>query len=98
MEIHLKFAFESLDDAVGFYAKAHCNHVVLAPYLEGGLENMAFYTNKPAWFTGDPEIGMEEYRTAKQYESFLEGSVETTLQEFTYLPGSVLLLRRETTS
>ena len=85
--LHLKFGFQSLDDAVEFYEKAGCNHIVKAPYWGEGRQQEIFYVDKPVKYTGDPDIGMEQYNLAVAYPTFIQGSVESALEEFTYLPG-----------
>ena len=76
-----------MDDAVDFYEKAQCNHIVKAPYLGEGRQQEIFYVNKPVKFSGDPDTGMEQYNLAVSYPSFVEGSTESALEEFTYLAG-----------
>ena len=76
-----------MDDAVDFYEKTNCNHIVKAPYWGEGRQQEVFYVNKPVEWTGDPDTGMEQYNLAVSYPTFVEGSIESTLEEFTYLPG-----------
>ena len=65
-----------------------------APYLAAGGEERLFYVDVPVEFDGDPDTGMDLYEKARSQGSFEEGSVETTLEEFTYLPGYVVVTRR----
>ena len=55
---------------------------------------MIFYVNKPEERKGDPEQGMDIYNKAISYRSFVAGSVEAPLEEFSYLPGLVVVERR----
>ncbi len=74
-----------MDDAVDFYAKIEGSHIVEVPYLGEGRQQEIFYVNKPVEFSGDPDTGMDFYTTAVFYPSFVEGSVESTLEEFSCL-------------
>ncbi len=93
--LHIKFGFRSLEDALAFYEKAPGNHIAQAPYWGNGLVEEIYWVNKPEEFSGDPETGLELYNLAHSYSSFVDGSVDTPLDEFSYLPGYLVLRKRE---
>ena len=66
-----------------------------APYLAEGRDEYVFYVNKPEEWEGDPDTGMEAYNLAGSYPSFIDGSLETAWDEFSYLAGFRLLRKRE---
>ena len=74
-----------------FYRSHEGKHVVRAPYVTGGLERELFYVDVPVQFKGDPDTGMDLYESARRLASFEEGSLDTTLEEFTYLHGFIVL-------
>jgi hypothetical protein len=90
----LKFAFRDLRDAVGFYETVEGSHIARALYLGDGREKMVYYVDRPERYTGDPDTGMDTYRKAQKYESFIDGSVECPAEEWTYLPGFGVVVRR----
>ena len=92
--LHLKYGFRNLEDALDFFEKANCNHIVLASYFPDGLDEAIFYVNKPEEYEGDPDTGMKTYDLAVTYPSFVNGSVEAPLDEFSYLPGFRILRKR----
>ena len=92
--MHLKYGFKNLEDAFDFFEKANCNHIVLAPYFSNGLDEAIFYVDKPEKYEGDPDTGMDAYNLACSYPSFVNGSVEAPLDEFSYLPGFRILRKR----
>ena len=83
-----------MDDALDFYEKASGIHIVRALYLAESRDKEVFYVDKPEKWKGDPDTGMELYNLANSYPSFVIGSVETALDEFTYLPGFRIVKRR----
>lgn len=85
--LHIKFGFRDLQEALDFYEKVEGNHVVKAAYWGDGTDEEIFYVNKPTKYEGDPDTGMKEYELALRYQSFVNGSVDTPTEEFSYLPG-----------
>jgi hypothetical protein len=79
---------------VDFYEDVEGRHIARAPYLGEGRAEMVYYVDKPERYTGDPDAGMNAYRKAQTYASFIDGSVECPAEEWTYLPGFEVVLRR----
>ena len=59
------------------------------------MDENIYWVNKPEKWEGDPDTGMEFYEQARSLKSFIDGSVETDPDEFSYLPGAVLIRMRE---
>ena len=91
----MKFAFRDLRDAVGFYENVEGSHIARALYLGEGRDETVYYVSKPEHFSGDPDTGMDAYREAQRYGSFIEGSVECPVEEWTYLAGFEVLAKRD---
>ena len=92
--LNIKFGFRILDDALDFYEKVDGSHVVKAIYWGDGADEEIFYVNKPTKYEGDVDTGMKEYELARRYQSFVDGSVDTPAEEFSYLAGWRVVERR----
>ena len=80
---------------MGFYETVEGSHIARALYLGDGRDETVFYVDKPERYTGDPDTGMDAYRKAQAYPSFIDGSVECPAEEWTYFPGFEVLTRRK---
>lgn len=83
----MKYAFRDLQEAEEFYEAVEGSHVARALYLGDGMEETVYYVSRPEIYEGDPDTGMEAYLKAREYESFIDGSVEAPADEWTYFPG-----------
>lgn len=92
--LHIKFGFRNLEETLDFYEKVEGSHVVKAAYWGDGADEDIFYVNKPTKYEGDPDTGMKEYELARRYQSFVDGSVDTPTEEYSYMAGWRVVMRR----
>ena len=77
--IHLKFAFKDAADAEALFGLADASHIVETELYDHGVRYV--------WKTiqsKDENDGMPEYELARQFGSFVPGSMAVSMTEFDY--------------